>query len=245
MAKAAWDMFHGSTDLAGAASRRPLSNWTPPALKCPHEAAAELFAELGLARFLMQAPDAGEALMLDLQRFAAVEEPADRAAGPQPANGFEEATQEEAAPGLPAVAFPAPKARSVIASPSASSAASLAAASAEATAIALSPGLPPGASPEARIADEAIPCASVGADTASSAQDGGNETGPWLGFDMSQPAEWTAHDLMMLMYRDRAASARQKDMRPKTDGDAGEDHADAEIGAASALDGASREQAAA
>jgi hypothetical protein len=195
MAMAANGILQWGAEGAVTAQTSPVQvAFPPPALSSPHDVAAALFAELGLSRFLAPATTPGERLMRDIALFAARRTPGDTAA-----TGAKPGAAPRATSGLFANA-PRPAAQanttSVASAPAATPVhvadhVSLERGAAVADAI---------ARPDATVKPDAD--AGSGADDAAT----GNGAG-WLGLDMWQPREWSADDLAMLMFRDRAAAA--------------------------------------
>jgi hypothetical protein len=196
MAMAANGIFQWDADGASApSSSKARTGFSPAALSSPRDVAGALFDELGLSRFLAPAATAGERLIRDIEHFAArrtPENPATPAAKPIAA--------PRAVSGLFAPA-PRPAAQAIPAS------------------VACAP-----AAPLLHVADPVAPerggagvvdaIARPDADAGSGADDAATGEGSgWLGLDMSQPREWSAEDLAMLMFRDRAAAADSLSLR--------------------------------
>jgi hypothetical protein len=209
MAMAANGVFQEWQDRGGKASE-----WASPALKSPQDAVAELFLELGLDRFLAPAPDASEIRVQDVLRFVAAENIPDMAtpvADPEPVNSAVGPVAPERIG-----AAPRPEIRVDAEMPPAE--ASTAAEPADASSLNMGevpavegtkPGEPAG--PEAPShEDNGLPLLA--------APSIGDESRPWLGIDMTEPREWTADDLMMLMYRDRAATGHSRAPGPAAGG---------------------------
>jgi hypothetical protein len=203
MAMAANGVFQWGANGAGASFSPPAQAvFSPPVLPAPRDVARALFAELGLDCFICAPVTPHERLIRDIEIFAAgamVSNPAAGGVKPAqaqaPAQARAQATTPRAAPGLfasaPRVPAQAGPAREAMPQPADD----------------VSPGqgdvmgMAKGVSGLAGFAlteAEAAPAM----DKAEMAEAQG-----WLGLDMSQPREWSADDLAMLMFCDRAAAA--------------------------------------
>jgi hypothetical protein len=193
----------------GAATARQAESEFPAASLMPSQLVAEaLFAELGLDRFLVPAATPGERLMGDILLFAAGVISGDADASAAPETAIAEALSEEAVaectiPPLPAAedqAGPAANMQPAVED--------------EGDRSAMGPTL---AGESAEIAE------------ASGEMPAAGEPG-WLALDMSEPREWSAVDIAMLIYRDSAEAAGSLASRAGWAAAQGEDDLAAETG---------------
>jgi hypothetical protein len=197
MAMAASGVFQWSANGAGAAFARPTqAAFSPPVLSSPRDVARALFAELGLEGFISPAEAPRERLMRDIGIFAAGSMPANPAAG-----DVKPAAAPRAASGLFA---PAPRAAAqYLAAPVAVSQVT--------DQTVPEPGPVMNIGPIMNITNEVPgPASAVTPDADAPLyreKDAMADEPGWLGLDMSQPREWSADDLAMLMFRDRTAAA--------------------------------------